>query len=579
MLNVSSNWYAAIRSINRSFTFIVTVNGVQLDGSKIKSIKITETGVSSKTLSPGEFSKNSCELVVTSDNGQSWEDRSFTATMAVSGSSDTVPMGKFWTNTIKDQDSGYAFKIVAYSRDPWWDEEYQADNGLTAVSDILDFMESRSGTPITGRNLITLASIDAVPQGTTNAQLLGYLAGYNGYSVRTTRTGGIELFRYIPIELAMPYPSETLYPSSSLYPGAFGNQSTVVNYRIHTNEIFEGGLSVEKDTTINSYMVQNDTGTISVGAGYGVEYVNPYLKTDEEVEAMALYLNETYTPLAVKWRGDPALEIGDIVTVDSSTGYVMEQVFEIDGGLKHTIKSYSGEAKQLVLGSSMLERKIRNAYAGMLQELQKVFAGLFSATNGYFSFIDKDRNPLTIEDIVNAGKTPAGFRISDEPEITPTTCGWEFVLGGLYNSTDGFRSVSNIALTNDGYIVGDRILAKSISAQALSVAVQTILENVDMNFDFAEDGLHVAKKDTNGNITSTYQVRYGDMGMRVMLGANASGDPDADSTLIAEGDSVIASNLTADQYLRVRANNVSSRFQQWYSSVHQEYEFGIFWEV
>ena len=89
----------------------------------------------------------------------------------------------------------------------------------------------------------------------------------------------------------------------------------------------------------------------------------------------------------------------------------------------------------------------------------------------------------------------------------------------------------------------------------------------------------VSRRDSEGHVTSTYQTRYGDMGMRVMLGAGATGDVDADSTLIAEGDTVVAKNLTADQYLRVRSTDIASRFQQWYSSDYEENNYGIFLEV
>ena len=573
MLTVSSGWKDAIRSINRSFTFYLTVNGTTVDGSKLKSIKITETGVSGKRLTPGEYPKNSCEFVVTSASGISWANQIFQAYLTVSGYTDPIPLGKFWVNSVKEQDSGYTYKVTAYSRDPWWDEPYDADNGLTAVSDILTYFETQTGATIGNKNWITLPTIEAVPQGVTNAQMLGLLAGYNGYSVRTTRSGEPELYRYTPLTYRMLVPTNSLVPSTVLYPGADGEEATLLTYSAGNNLIFEGGLTIEKDTTISSYAITNTAETLSVGSGYGIEYNNPFITTMDAVYNMALYINETYTPMTVKWRGDPALEIGDVISINGKNCYIMEQIFEIDGGLKSTIKSYSGESSQMVLGATALDRKIRNIYSGMLKELQQVFAGIFSAGNGYFSFIDANREPLEVDDIVN-GALPAGFRISDEPVVTPTTKGWEFVLGGLYFSEDGFRTPSSLALTSDGYIVGERILANSISAESLVVAVQTVLDNVKMNFSFEDDGLHIVKKDADGNIAESarYEALYTDLGFRVMELATDV------ATLIAEGDSVVANNLTADQYLRIRADAVATRIQQFYNTAHQKYAFGAYWE-
>ena len=123
-----------------------------------------------------------------------------------------------------------------------------------------------------------------------------------------------------------------------------------------------------------------------------------------------------------------------------------------------------------------------------------------------------------------------------------------------------------------GEFNGNLIRAGSILASALEVAVQTVVEGAKLNFSFLNDGLHIAKKDSSGNIISAYQSLFTELGMRVIDSSNTA-------TLIAEEDTVWAKNLTADQYLRISADNVSSRFQQFFSTVHNENEFGLFWEV
>ena len=94
-----------------------------------------------------------------------------------------------------------------------------------------------------------------------------------------------------------------------------------------------------------------------------------------------------------------------------------------------------------------------------------------------------------------------------------------------------------------------------------------------MNFSFLNDGLHISQKDEQGNIIGAYQTLISDLGMRVIETQSQN------AVLIAEEDTVTAVNLTADQYLRVRSGNVASRFQTFYSTAHQEDEFGLFWEI
>ena len=146
-------------------------------------------------------------------------------------------------------------------------------------------------------------------------------------------------------------------------------------------------------------------------------------------------------------------------------------------------------------------------------------------------------------------------------------------IGGPFTSAWTIDSNFVADFITAGTINGNLIRAGSILASALEVAVQTIVQGIKMNFSFLNDGLHIAQKDESGNIIGAYQTPVSNLGLRVL--ETASGN----SFLIAEGDTVTANNLTADQYLRVRSENVASRFQQFYSTAHQEYEYGIFWEI
>lgn len=183
----------------------------------------------------------------------------------------------------------------------------------------------------------------------------------------------------------------------------------------------------------------------------------------------------------------------------------------------------------------------------------------------------------------NANGQPNEIYIMDSPDMGTAVNVMRMNYAGIAFSQSGVGGPFVSAWTIDsnfvadfitaGTINGNLIRAGSILASALEVAVQSIVQGIKMNFSFLNDGLHIAQKDESGNIIGAYQTLVSNLGLRVL--ETASGN----SFLIAEGDTVTANNLTADQYLRVRSENVASRFQQFYSTAHSEYEYGVFWEV
>ena len=182
----------------------------------------------------------------------------------------------------------------------------------------------------------------------------------------------------------------------------------------------------------------------------------------------------------------------------------------------------------------------------------------------------------------NADGQPNEIYIMDSPDMGTAVNVMRMNYAGIAFSQTGINGEYTTAWTIDsnfyadfitaGTLNGNLIQAGSILTSALEVAVQTIVEGAKLNFSFLNDGLHVATKDGN-TIVGAYQTILSDLGMRVIETSSAN------PTIIAEEDTVTAVNLTADQYLRIRSGNVASRFQTFYSTAHQEDEFGLFWEI
>lgn len=183
----------------------------------------------------------------------------------------------------------------------------------------------------------------------------------------------------------------------------------------------------------------------------------------------------------------------------------------------------------------------------------------------------------------NAEGQPNEIYIMDSPDQGTAVNVLRINYAGLAFSQTGINGQYTTAWTIDsnfyadfitaGSLNGNLITAGSILTSALEAAIQTVIDGIKLNFSFLSDGLHIAQKDQSGLIVGTYQTIVSDLGLRVIETASNT------SVLVAERDTVTAENLTANQYLRIKAELVSSRFQQFYSSAHQEYEFAAFWEV
>ena len=313
------------------------------------------------------------------------------------------------------------------------------------------------------------------------------------------------------------------------------------------------------------------------------ERANEYIEANElglpfrdnlTVSFVALWQTEEYKNIAALER----VSLGDTVhviyrsfnvgmeVIEYIYDVLAERYTEIKLGAKKasfasTIRQIATDSQQDVVGDavSMLQ--------GAIDHVADVIAG---GTGGYI-VIGR-----------NASGQPNEIYIMDSPDMGTAINVMRMNYAGIAFSNTGINGTYTTAWTIDsnfvadfitaGTLNGNLIQAGSILTSALEVAVQSVIEGAKLNFSFLNDGLHIAQKDASGNIISAYQSLFTELGMRVI-------DSNGTATLIAEEDTVTASNLTADQYLRIRATDVSSRFQQFYSTVHSEYEFGVFWEV
>ena len=184
----------------------------------------------------------------------------------------------------------------------------------------------------------------------------------------------------------------------------------------------------------------------------------------------------------------------------------------------------------------------------------------------------------------NADGTPNELLIMDSPSIESAINVIRMNMNGIGFSTTGYSGDYTNAWTIDGHLNADFIdvgtldgnllRAASVLTSALEVSAYDAVTGSIENITYDGTGMHIARKDpTTGTIVSDYQSLFTELGMRVM-------DSNGNVTLSAEQDTVDAVNLTAHQYFRIADDSsaINSRFQGFQNSIHQKFQFGIFWE-
>ena len=327
-----------------------------------------------------------------------------------------------------------------------------------------------------------------------------------------------------------------------------------------SSEYQEAPTAEQLDARANEYITENDLG-VPFSDSLEVRFI-PLWQTDEyknvaslERVAMGDTVHVVYLNYNVKME-------------------VIEYIYDVLAEKYTSIKlgsrkaSFGSTIKQMVTDGQ--QEAIDEAVSIMDAALDHATDVISGGTGGYV-VIGR-----------NADGQPNELYIMDSPDMGTAVNVLRMNYAGIAFSNTGINGTYTTAWTIDsnfvadfitvGELNGNLIRAGSILTSALEVAVQTLVDNLKLNFSFLNDGLHVATKDGNV-IVGAYQTILSDLGMRVI--ETSSNNP----TIIAEQDTVTAVNLTADQYLRVRADNVASRFQQFYSTAHSEYEFGLFWEI
>ena len=443
MYSVTNAFNAACAAPGREITSKILFNGTtELAASEVQEISVTEQFGSSDGVTIGAAFSSQCKVVIYKQTPPlQLSGGNFTpyAGIMVDGTAQFVPKGKFYIPSDGVEKTGDLWlTITGYDRMAGLTAEYVPTVPFPATPTQM-LVDICTQAHVTAPS-VTMPDIQiAAPYSGSLRQQLGWLAGLIGCNAKFDATGNLVFCWYADNNLTLGWDVQYMDGLELTADGAF---------------------------TINSLLTGTEGNPISVGTGLGITSTNPYMTAEQAAVVLAQISGKSLMPCKLKWRGNPAVEAGDSVTVTGRDGkaltvYVMEQRMTIKGGMSADITCYGPEDAEYAV-ESPTQKKVQQQYNDVRKAFRDATERIIGAKGGYFE--------ITYDD----DGFPTGWVIRNTPSVEDDTKMWIMSAGGLGYSSDGGKTVTDIALTDDGKILGSALIIKQDDVDGLSAALSAI---------------------------------------------------------------------------------------------------------
>lgn len=432
MYSVTDAFNAACAAPGREITSKILFNGTtELAASEVQEISVTEQFGSSDGVTIGAAFSSQCKVVIYKQTpALPLSGGNFIpyAGIMVDGTAQYVPKGKFYIPSDGVEKTGDLWMtITGYDRMAGLTAEYAPTITFPATPTQM-LVDVCAQARVTAPS-VTMPDmqIDAPYAGSLRQQL-GWLAGLIGCNAKFDATGNLVFCWYADSGLTIGWDVQYMDGLELTADGAF---------------------------TINSLLTGTEENPISVGTGLGITSTNPYMTAEHAAVVLAQISGKSLMPCKLKWRGNPSVEAGDSLTVTGRDGkaltaYVMEQRMTIKGGMSADITCYGIEDAEYAV-ESPTQKKVQQQYDEVREAFKSATEKIIGAKGGYFE-INYDEDGY-----------PTGWQLRNTPTVEDDTKMWIMSDGGLGFSADGGKTISNIALTDDGRISGTSLVIGSVS--------------------------------------------------------------------------------------------------------------------
>lgn len=395
-------------------------------------------------------------------------------------------------NSIEYCPLGFFHITSIDTSDDWQTVDIEAHDGmgrLTAAyvptisapctaEDIIDDIAAQYSITLSSFTFPTI-NLDTIYEGTVK-ETIGWIAGLMGMNARFNRDNELDFYYYDTTSPVLTIDREIQY--------------------------MRGVTILADDVVIQSVISGTRDNELIAGSGYGMSSYNPYM-TQTQLDAIAPDLiGITYKPLTAAWRGNPAVEVGDVVSVVDKNGVSLVapvMVIDIDCSMQETITAKGQSEACFNLSKSPTEQRLQQVYSALQSAIAEASQLINGAKGGIFRVTDSDNDGIN-----------DGWMISNSPNLAAATNLIKANHAGIGLSIDG-GSTYRTAITAQG-INADLIATGQLSAERVSINGSTMSDLLD------------ASPDGYGHIiltigSSANDIRLKEMSDRIAF-CNANGD-------------------------------------------------------
>ena len=457
MYSVSEDFKKKIISDNRAFSLKLTFgSSTVLTGTTIQDITLDEIVNSGDSLTMGCACSNKITInLINPPTDIDYDGASFTAEVGLLLNDrpvtyEYIPLGKFYGAEPETSNDFKNLKLTAFDGFCKMTDKYiptvPESTTLQAVyNDLKDQLYANCGIVLKARTLPSY-TIPVFPVlDVTYTQAIAYVAGCLGGFARFDRLGELEITWFTDNNQEVSRKMQ--------YINGF---KRTLNKSVMVTSISTG--------TEENLIVKGDGST-----GLQISFENPYITNNMADDIYTKVNRFSYTPCSVQWRGNPAVQAGDIVKVIDKDGFphtvlVMSQSIQIGGGCS---------AKIDCKGSGETKNTFSSGFEPLGQKVERLNIKLEKAILNATEAITGNKGGVVVLHDTNSDGKPDELLIMDVEDIALATKVWRWNKAGLgfANNPTGnaYLGPYQTAITADGQINADFITTGTLNAERISV--------------------------------------------------------------------------------------------------------------